>query len=75
MTEVLPNPFVERFNAETEKETLINKLSSQQITFHKLKITKEDIKKIVISWFNKELKRGYFNLDELIDSLYKLISK
>lgn len=75
MTKILPNPFIEKFNAEINKEILASKLSSQQISFQKIKISKEEIKKIVVSWFDKEVKRGHFDLDELIDSLYELISK
>ena len=69
MIKILPNPFVEKFNAE---ENHINRFIS---TVKNLKPTKEDIKKIVLLWFDKEAKRGHFNLDELIDSFYELISK
>lgn len=70
MVELLPNPLVEINNARLNAERLAQKAIS-----HSLKSTKEDIKKIVVSWFDKEVKRGHFDLDKLIDSLYDLISR
>ena len=69
MIKILPNPFVEKFKAEQIRTGRVTP------TIKNFKPTREDIKKIVTSWFNKEAKHKVFHLDELIDALHSLIQR
>lgn len=75
MTEILPNPYIEKFNTEKISIHKIDTLKETEPILKIRRVSREDIKKIVVSWFNKEAKHKIFHLDELIDALYGLVSK
>lgn len=49
-------------------------IKKNYIDYKNLKLTKKDIKKTVLSWFDKEIKHEKFDLNELMEKIWKLIS-